>query len=108
MSESQLQTAVVELARRYGFKAAHFPTAQMARGEFRTAVAADAKGFPDLTLCDGRRLIFVELKADRGRTSPEQNVWLAALRSAGCETHVWTPTHWRAGLVEAVLRGEAQ
>ena len=39
------------------------------------------KGFPDLVLVRGDRLIFAELKSQVGKTTPEQDGWLEALRA---------------------------
>ena len=52
------------------------------------------KGWPDLTLWhEGQvRLIFVELKSDDGRLSPDQEVVLASLDAAGQETYVFRPS----------------
>jgi hypothetical protein len=51
-------------------------------------------GYPDLTMIRGAELIFCELKTDRGELRPAQRQWLAALREAGCECHVWRPQAW--------------
>lgn len=50
-------------------------------------------GFPDLVIV-GNAVIFVELKSQRGRVSPEQQAWLDALMRAGVEAHVWRPDDW--------------
>lgn len=39
-----------------------------------------AAGFPDEVLVRPPRLIFAELKSDRGRLSPDQQAWLEDLR----------------------------
>ena len=38
-----------------------------------------AKGFPDLCLVRGKRLIFAELKTDTGKLTADQEAWLIAL-----------------------------
>lgn len=50
-------------------------------------------GFPDLVIV-GNAVIFVELKAPKGRVSPDQQRWLHALMLAGAEAHVWRPEDW--------------
>lgn len=47
-------------------------------------------GFPDLTLVN-KTLVFAELKTDKGRLSPAQQLWIERLRGAGAEVHVWRP-----------------
>lgn len=58
-------------------------------------------GFPDLVLLkagtDGRpgRLLFAELKAENGRTTPAQEDWLARLRTVpNAEVFLWKPSDW--------------
>lgn len=103
MTEAQLQQAVIELARVLGWRVAHFRPAQTARG-WRTPVEADGKGFPDLVMVRGERLVFVELKSERGRTSDDQQAWLDAFFAAGHEVYVWDPSWWSKGLIEQALR----
>ena len=38
------------------------------------------------------RLIFAELKKEVGRTTPEQDSWLAALKVTGAEVYIWRPS----------------
>lgn len=106
MSESGFQTAVLELATRLGWRTMHVRPAQNRAGRWRTPVAGDGAGFPDLVLVRGQHLIFVELKTNTGRASTEQERWLDALTtvsnatqaSDGRSTHVtatiWRPREW--------------
>ena len=50
-------------------------------------------GFPDLALCR-ERLLFRELKTGRAKTTPEQDRWLGALRTAEADAGVWRPEMW--------------
>jgi len=102
MSEQELLDSVVELAHLFGWRVAHFRPARTAHG-WRTPVAADGAGWPDLTLVRGDRLIFAELKSRRGRLSDEQQAWLDVLGAVG-EVHVWRPEHWSNGSIEQTLR----
>ena len=96
ISERDFQRSVIDLARRFGWKVAHFRPAQNARGDWRTPVAADGKGFPDLVMVHQQRgeLIFAELKSERGRTTSEQDAWHHALARCG-RVHVWRPSDWQ-------------
>jgi len=101
----ELQRAIIELARRLGWKVAHTPPIPTERG-WRTAVAADGKGFPDLLLVRDRILV-AEIKGDSDRLRAEQKAWLSAFRMAGVEAHVWTPSTWADGSIEERLRWRA-
>ena len=102
MNEAMLQKGVLDCARVFGWTVAHFRPAQTSQG-WRTPVAADGKGFPDLVLVR-ERVLFRELKGNRGRIRPEQAVWLAVLRDAGADVAVWTPDDWTSGRIEEELR----
>ncbi len=102
MTEAQFLKAVIELAHRLGWKCAHFPSVQNAGGRWMTPKQADSKGFPDLVLARGERLIFAELKSENGRMSPEQDAWMDALRFTGATLAVWMPHHWP--IIEQELR----
>lgn len=73
-------------------------------------------GFPDLVLVRRGRLIFAELKTERGRVSPDQKGWLEALEfvgdlvqmphdrgEVGVEVYVWRPADWYSGAVTRAL-----
>lgn len=102
VNESDLQGAIIEAARLCGWRVAHFRPARTAHG-WRTPVAADGAGFPDLVLVR-ERVVFVELKGDGGRLRPEQQGWLDALGRGGQECYVWTPSSWMSGDVDTALK----
>lgn len=83
MSEKQLQAAIIELATFRGFLYYH-------PHDSRRSVP----GWPDLCLCRGDRLIFAELKSERGKVTPDQRMWLQALERTGAETYLWRPADW--------------
>ena len=64
-------------------------------------------GYPDLACINvrQRRCLWAELKGPKGRLSVEQAGWLADLRAAGQEAHLWTWDDWDSGLIERVLAG---
>lgn len=53
-------------------------------------------GFPDLVLTKPGRLLFAELKSQRGSVSADQERWLALLRHSvpGVEVYLWYPNDW--------------
>jgi hypothetical protein len=56
-------------------------------------------GFPDLVLVRGEKLIFAELKTNRGRVRPSQWEWLNALTDIAqgqsrVSIYLWRPRDW--------------
>jgi hypothetical protein len=87
--EKDWQRDVIRLAQTLGWRVAHFRPAKTNQG-WRTAVAADGAGFPDLCLVRDR-IVFAELKTQKGRVTDDQREWIAALEVAGIEAYVWRP-----------------
>ncbi len=65
-------------------------------------VIRNPAGLPDLILVRRPRVVWVELKADRGRLTDAQRDWLADLRASRQEAYLWRPSDWV--IVERVLR----
>ena len=86
MRESEFQGIVIDMAHLYGWRVAHFRSVRTPPG-YRTPVAADGAGFPDLVLAKRGELIFAELKTERGRMSDAQREWIKLLPGAV----VWRP-----------------
>jgi len=96
MTETQLQTAVVKLARMLGFLVYH--THDSRRSE---------PGFPDLTMVKEGRLLFTELKTATGKLTDDQLMWIDALMKTDNEVYVWRPADWDNGtIVKCLMRGE--
>jgi hypothetical protein len=102
MLEKDLQKGVIDIARLFGWRVAHFRPAWTTKG-MRTAVAADGAGFPDLVLVRDR-VLWIELKVAGRTLSADQADWANALRAAGETFHVWTENDWYDGAIEANLR----
>jgi hypothetical protein len=102
MTEADLLRGVLDMAGVLGWRSAHFRPGRTAHG-WRTAVSGDGKGFPDLFLVRGRRLVAAELKAKAGRLTPDQALWLELLAAAGVEAGIWTPADYPDRIAE-VLR----
>jgi hypothetical protein len=98
MLEEDLQTAVIGLAEVHGFLCYH-------THDSRRSPA----GFPDLALVHKRtgRLIFTELKKERGYLSPPQRLWLTTLQRSPAEVYLWKPRHLFSGEIEKTLRKAA-
>jgi hypothetical protein len=95
MSEAELMSNVVDLARWHNWLTMHITDSRK----------SNAVGFPDLVLCHQRtgRLLFAELKSEKGALRPGQVVWLDALRAGGHLAYVWRPADWTSGRIAAEL-----
>lgn len=105
VDEKGLQKAVIDIAKVFGWRVAHFRSVPVKRGPrvvWETPVQADGAGFPDLVLVRDR-VLWIELKVGRNTLSDAQAAWLQALRATGQEAHVWTDDDYFAGRIEAWL-----
>jgi VRR-NUC domain len=91
VTEKEFMASVVEMAQMLGWLVYH--TYDSRRSE---------AGFPDIVCVRRDRVLFIELKTEKGRLSEEQERWLSALGLAGAEVHCWRPSDWPA--IEAALR----
>ena len=92
LDEKAFQAQVVALARTLGWMVYHpFDSRRSARG------------YPDLTLVKDGRLIYAELKTERGRLTDDQRGWLDALRETPAEVYLWRPSDWDS--IERTLGG---
>jgi len=89
--EADWQKMVLDLAKLMGWRIAHFRPALTTKG-WRTPVAADGAGFPDLFLVRDR-LLAVELKREKSKPTVEQIEWIRALINAQVEVYVARPRH---------------
>jgi Holliday junction resolvase len=83
-SERSFQNAVVRYARLMGWAVV-----------FTHDSRHSPKGWPDLVCIRRPRIVFLELKAQRGRVTPEQAACLAELRACGMEALVARPSQWQ-------------
>lgn len=90
LTEAQWSSLVLELARLGGWTL-RYHTWISKRSSF---------GFPDWVLCKPPRLIFAELKSEVGKTTDDQEAWLAGLREVEAATnglvqaYVWRPSDY--------------
>jgi hypothetical protein len=90
-TEREFQASVVKYAKMLGYRVYH-------THDSRRSVA----GFPDLVLVRRPRIVFAELKSQRGRVTDDQAYWIRDLRACGAEVYLWRPSDWPA--VEGILR----
>lgn len=83
LSERQWQMQVEQLADLYGWRRYHTHDSRRSN-----------PGFPDLVLVHAaaQRTLFLELKAEKGRVSAEQQKWLDDLNAAGQQALVVRPS----------------
>jgi hypothetical protein len=76
MTEREFQDAVVDVAHTFGWSVFHARPAGTNKG-WRTPIAYDGKGYPDLTLIHRcGHIVFAEIKREAGAsTSAEQIEW---------------------------------
>ncbi|HEX3331227.1 MAG TPA: VRR-NUC domain-containing protein [Gaiellales bacterium] len=91
--EKGVQASVVHLARLLGWAVFYV---RDSRGS--------PAGWPDLVLIRDDRLLFRELKTDRGRLSPDQQRCRERLEKTGADVGVWRPADWWT--IEATLKGQ--
>lgn len=84
ISEKAFQQMVIEAATYLGW--AHFHPHDMRRSD---------SGWPDLVLVKPPRIVFAELKAENGRVSQAQRIWLDVLAEVeGAIAETWRPCDW--------------
>lgn len=104
MTERDLLAAVRRLAAALSWRAYHTHRSQHSPA-----------GFPDLTLVRDGRLVFAELKTERGKTTPEQDAWLEDLGLVEVNTsdhrgysdvavYLWRPSDLLEGRIADALR----
>lgn len=106
VTEKELLANVIETARIFGWKVAHFRSVPVKRGKrvvWETPVQADGAGFPDLCLVR-ERVVFAELKVGYNKPSEAQDDWINCLRKAGVEAYLWREADWLDGAIPDVLR----
>lgn len=94
LSEKQFQQQVIELARRLGWHVWHVSDSRRFVGgrAFGDPLAA---GLPDLIMIRPPRVVFIELKTNKGRVRPSQKETLALLdQCAGVEVYLIRPRDW--------------
>jgi hypothetical protein len=104
-TEAGFQEAVTHLAHLAGWRTNHVfrSASRRDKGGWRTATTC--VGWLDLTIWRPGQFLMVELKAEKGRLTPEQRDVLASLRDAGVDARCWWPKDWPE--IEATLRGQA-
>jgi len=97
MSEYDFQRRVMDCAKLHGWKRLHIRASPQRFGQsWRVPYEGDS-GLPDLILARAGMVLLAELKTATGKTTPEQQAWLAA---AGVNGRLWRPAQWNEILAE--------
>lgn len=81
MKEKEFQANVVELCHYLGYLTYH--TFDSRKSE---------PGFPDLVIVGRNRVLFRELKAEKGKVTTKQLMWGGAIIAGGGDWEVWRPS----------------
>ncbi len=93
MTEKEFGRQVEELARLSGWTYYHTWNSQ-------NSVA----GFPDYVFMKPPRIIYAELKSEKGKVTRAQEYMLLTLNQCNQTTYIWRPSDWND--IEEVLRGD--
>jgi hypothetical protein len=91
LTEARFQSQVLKYAALMGWRSYH---------TYRSDHSA--AGFPDLVLIRRPRIVFAELKSDRGKLTDDQRAWLVELHACGLEAYLWRPRD--IDLITKILR----
>lgn len=91
VTEREHQSNVERTLTMYGWRYYHAPDNRPVNGRIQNVKA----GFPDLIAVRGARQLAIELKRQTGKTTPEQDQWLADFAAVGAECYVWRPSDYQ-------------
>ena len=96
MSEDELQSQVIDSAKKLGWMVYHTHDSRRSQ-----------PGFPDLVLINirMRKLVIRELKRETGRVSDNQKLWIHGFNLCGIDIGVWRPLDLFDGTILTTLRG---
>ena len=83
LSEKQFQSQIIDIAKRCGWIHYHVPDSRRCE-----------PGFPDFVIIKDK-VLFRELKTEKGRLTPAQKMWGEKLTSAGANYAVWRPSNMK-------------
>lgn len=91
VTEQAWQQQVIQLAETLGWRTMHVRRSVVRQGQWATATSVS--GWPDLVLWHEtqQRVLYAELKTDKGRVRRDQDLILMSLARAGAEALVWRP-----------------
>lgn len=98
--ETNFTNYLIDLAQVNGWRAMHISDSRKMegrKGHERLVGDALCKGWPDLVVVRGARMVIRELKVENRQPTPEQREWLKALAEVReVDVGVWWPRDWDA------------
>jgi hypothetical protein len=82
ITEAEFQRQVIDLAHIYHWLVYHPMLSKWSE-----------RGWPDLSMVRGDRMIFAELKREKGVLTKDQVKWLVLLEHTCAEVYVWRPSN---------------
>ena len=83
VTEASWQAQVVAAADLFGWYVYHNPDSRRSNA-----------GFPDLVLIRPPRILWIELKAEKGKLTDPQEEFFNLLRECEAEAYIWWPKDW--------------
>jgi len=107
MNETAFASQIEDLLKIFRWRYCHFRPAWSTKG-WRTAIRGD-KGFPDYVAVRNGMCLFIELKGDKGKLSPDQGEWAKELEAVaknnlGVMYYQWHPSDFDRAM--EVLKSE--
>ena len=88
-SEAEWMVTVGKALDLTGWAWIHHRSGCRANGKWTTPTQGNSsKGFPDVVAIRPARVLWIEVKTNRGRATPERKVWIERLRASGQEAHI--------------------
>lgn len=107
MYEDTLLQACFDLINLFGLRAVHFRPAMKKNRKWYTPIQGHGVGYPDLTIIGPRGIMWRELKREKAKLTPQQEMWVTYLRNCGQNVGTWRPSDLRGRFIEMELRNLA-
>jgi len=98
LSETDFSSQIESLLRLYQWRWTHFRPAWSSKG-YRTPIKGD-KGFPDYCAVRNGMCLFIELKDDKTKLSPEQEAWAKELQTIASNNVGVMYCLWRSSMFD--------
>jgi len=90
VTEKEFANQIEGLLDTFHWRWCHFRPASTKHG-WTTALSGHP-GFPDYIAVKDGSVIVIELKSEKGKVSPDQQLWLEAFKQADIDVYLWRPS----------------